>query len=87
MAEKTEHMKKFAERLKISVDGYYASQGLMPLPVGEQILICTIEKANIVINQMIEDRRIQESEFPFDHLCSLVLLTSVAPSFSWRDHH
>ena len=56
-------MKLFEKKLHINVDGYYAGQGLMPVPIGEQIIICTIEKANVIINQMIEDRRIEESLF------------------------
>jgi thymidine kinase len=32
----------------------------MPVPPGNQICICTIEKANAIVNQLIEEGRLDE---------------------------
>ncbi|EFA81654.1 hypothetical protein PPL_05648 [Heterostelium album PN500] len=60
VTEKAESLVEFGQQLKFSVDAYYGIQGVIPVPPGNGIVVCTIEKANIIVNQMIEDKRMSE---------------------------
>ncbi|KYQ90890.1 hypothetical protein DLAC_07761 [Tieghemostelium lacteum] len=58
--EKARSLKEFGEKLSFPVDSYYGGEGTIPASPGHRMMVCTIEKANIVINQMIEDNKIHE---------------------------
>eukprot|EP01133_Synstelium_polycarpum_P010899 gene10899-12704_t len=60
VVEKTESLTEFSDKLKFPVEAHYGTQGTIPLAPGRGVTVCTIEKANIVINNMIEEDRLSE---------------------------
>jgi replicative superfamily II helicase len=59
--EKVKSLKEFGKHLNFAVDGYYQNNGKVPLPKDTPTLcICTIEKANMLINSLIEEGRLNE---------------------------
>eukprot|EP01132_Coremiostelium_polycephalum_P005373 gene5373-6704_t len=58
--EKAKSLKDLGQRLSFNVEPYYGCNGTIPVPKGNCLLVCTIEKANVIINQMIEENRIDE---------------------------
>ncbi|EGG16168.1 hypothetical protein DFA_09196 [Cavenderia fasciculata] len=58
--EKADSFKLLSQQLRFKVEGYYGNQGTIPPTSEPSILICTIEKANLIVNTMIEEDRIME---------------------------
>lgn len=46
--------------MELIVEAYYGSQGTLPLPKRVHVAICTIEKANVLVNHLIEESRLNE---------------------------
>lgn len=59
-AEKAEHLEVLLEPLGWHVRSYYGNQGGGTLPKDTSIVVCTIEKANSLINRMLEEGRLSE---------------------------
>eukprot|EP00897_Mesotaenium_endlicherianum_P007786 jgi/Mesen1/7035/ME000366S06241 len=59
-AEKAEHMEALLEPLGKRVKGFYGTQGAHSLPADTSLAVCTIEKANSLVNQLLEDGRLSE---------------------------
>jgi DNA polymerase theta len=64
VSEKTEHLSHLLRPIKATVRGYFGamdSSSSSPLaPNGETVAICTIEKANVCINRLLQEGRIAE---------------------------
>lgn len=58
--EKTTGLKPFGEAFGFTVDGHYGTMGRFPLSPAPALYVCTIEKANSVLNHMLEEGRGQE---------------------------
>ncbi|XP_024005041.1 helicase and polymerase-containing protein TEBICHI isoform X2 [Eutrema salsugineum] len=59
-AEKAEHLEVLLEPLGKHVRSYYGNQGGGTLPKGTAVAVCTIEKANSLINRLLEEGRLSE---------------------------
>ncbi|CAI9093473.1 OLC1v1028975C1 [Oldenlandia corymbosa var. corymbosa] len=59
-AEKAEHLEMLLEPLSRSVRSYYGNQGGGTLPKDTSVAVCTIEKANSLINRLLEEGRLSE---------------------------
>ncbi|KAM3282203.1 helicase and polymerase-containing protein TEBICHI isoform X2 [Capsicum chacoense] len=59
-AEKAEHLEVLLEPVGKHVRSYYGNQGGGSLPKDTSIAVCTIEKANSLINRLLEDGRLSE---------------------------
>ncbi|KAK7293723.1 hypothetical protein RJT34_16596 [Clitoria ternatea] len=59
-AEKAEHLERLLEPLGKHVRSYYGSQGGGTLPKDTSVAVCTIEKANSLINRLLEEGRLSE---------------------------
>ncbi|KAF5748241.1 DNA polymerase theta-like isoform X1 [Tripterygium wilfordii] len=59
-AEKAEHLEYLLEPLGKQVRSYYGSQGGGTLHKDTSIAVCTIEKANALINRLLEEGRLSE---------------------------
>ena len=70
VSEKTDHLNHLLRPIRATVRGYYSSmdsQSSSPLAVnGEAVAVCTIEKANVCINRLIQEGRLGE-------LCCIVI--------------
>jgi replicative superfamily II helicase len=61
VTEKVKSLKEFGKRLGFDVEGYFQNNGKIPMPKDKpMIAICTIEKANVLINSLIEEGRLNE---------------------------
>ncbi|KAH7617243.1 putative Helicase and polymerase-containing protein TEBICHI [Nannochloris sp. 'desiccata'] len=64
VSEKTEHLSRLLRPIKTTVRGYYGamdSSSSSPLaPNGEAVAVCTIEKANVCINRLLQEGRLAE---------------------------
>lgn len=64
VSEKTEHLSHLLRPIKATVRGYFGamdSSSSSPFaPNGEAIAICTIEKANVCINRLLQEGRLAE---------------------------
>ncbi|MFS8003152.1 putative DNA-directed DNA polymerase [Helianthus anomalus] len=59
-AEKAEHLEALLEPLDKHVRSYYGSQGGGTLPKDTSVAVCTIEKANSLLNRLLEEGRLSE---------------------------
>ncbi|GAB4837362.1 hypothetical protein Ancab_002239 [Ancistrocladus abbreviatus] len=59
-AEKAEHLEALLEPLGKHVRSYYGNQGGAVLPKDTSVAVCTIEKANSLINRLLEEDRLSE---------------------------
>ncbi|KAM1247252.1 hypothetical protein TB2_043362 [Malus domestica] len=59
-AEKAEHLDVLLEPLGKHVRSYYGNQGGGTLPKDTSVAVCTIEKANFLINRLLEEGRLSE---------------------------
>ncbi|KAA8521778.1 hypothetical protein F0562_012451 [Nyssa sinensis] len=59
-AEKAEHLEVLSEPLNKHVRSYYGNQGGGTLPKDTSVAVCTIEKANSLINRLLEEGRLSE---------------------------
>ncbi|KAK4364934.1 hypothetical protein RND71_016292 [Anisodus tanguticus] len=59
-AEKVEHLEVLLEPVGKHVRSYYGNQGGGSLPKDTAIAVCTIEKANSLINRLLEEGRLSE---------------------------
>ncbi|KAJ3673940.1 hypothetical protein LUZ60_005932 [Juncus effusus] len=59
-AEKAEHLEKLLEPLGKHVRSYYGSQGGSSLAKDTSVAVCTIEKANSLVNRLLEEGRLSE---------------------------
>ncbi|KAF5797771.1 putative DNA-directed DNA polymerase [Helianthus annuus] len=59
-AEKAEHLEALLEPLDKHVRSYYGSQGGGALPKDTSVAVCTIEKANSLLNRLLEEGRLSE---------------------------
>ncbi|KEG14449.1 putative ATP-dependent RNA helicase [Trypanosoma grayi] len=53
--EKTEALRPLGDALGYAVDGHYGTQGRLPLPRRTAVYVCTLEKANSVLNHMLDE--------------------------------
>ncbi|KAH9593495.1 Helicase [Trypanosoma melophagium] len=58
--EKTEGLRLLGDTLGFAVDGHYGTQGRLPLPKRTAAYVCTIEKANSLLNHMLEEGLTEE---------------------------
>ncbi|MQL93723.1 hypothetical protein Taro_026365, partial [Colocasia esculenta] len=59
-AEKAEHLELLLEPLGKHVRSFYGNQGGGTLPKDTSVAVCTIEKANFLINRLLEEGRLSE---------------------------
>ncbi|XP_073012513.1 helicase and polymerase-containing protein TEBICHI isoform X1 [Typha latifolia] len=59
-AEKAEHLELLLEPLGKHVRSFYGNQGGGSLPKDTSVAVCTIEKANSLVNRLLEDGRLSE---------------------------
>ncbi|XP_020585718.1 helicase and polymerase-containing protein TEBICHI [Phalaenopsis equestris] len=59
-AEKAEHLELLLEPLGKHVRSFYGNQGGGSLPKDTSVAVCTIEKANSLINRLLEEGRLSE---------------------------
>ncbi|XP_057468034.1 helicase and polymerase-containing protein TEBICHI [Actinidia eriantha] len=59
-AEKAEHLEALLEPLGKHVRSYFGNQGGGALPKDTSVAVCTIEKANSLINKLLEEGRLSE---------------------------
>lgn len=55
-----EHLELLLEPLGKRVRSYYGNQGGGTLPKDTSVAVCTIEKANFLINKLLEEGRLSE---------------------------
>ncbi|XP_057525105.1 helicase and polymerase-containing protein TEBICHI isoform X3 [Amaranthus tricolor] len=58
--EKAEHLEVLLEPIGKHVRTYYGSQGGGTLPKDTSVAVCTIEKANSLVNRLLEEDRLSE---------------------------
>ncbi|XP_020550378.1 helicase and polymerase-containing protein TEBICHI [Sesamum indicum] len=58
--EKAEHLEALLEPLDKHVRSFYGNQGGGTLPKDTSVAVCTIEKANCLINRLLEEGRLSE---------------------------
>ncbi|KAI3468240.1 hypothetical protein Pfo_024903 [Paulownia fortunei] len=59
-AEKAEHLEVLLEPVDKHVRSFYGNQGGSTLPKDTSVAVCTIEKANSLINRLLEEGRLSE---------------------------
>jgi DNA polymerase theta len=55
-----EHLEQLLEPLGRHVRSFYGNQGGGSLPKDTAVAVCTIEKANSLVNKLLEDGRLSE---------------------------
>ncbi|KAK9142494.1 hypothetical protein Syun_011894 [Stephania yunnanensis] len=59
-AEKAEHLERLLQPLGKDVRSFYGNQGGGTLPKDTSVAVCTIEKANFLVNRLLEEGRLSE---------------------------
>ncbi|KAG0620039.1 hypothetical protein M758_4G184200 [Ceratodon purpureus] len=59
-SEKADHLDAILEPLGKRVRGFYGSQGGSSLTKDTSVAVCTIEKANVLVNKLLEEGRLSE---------------------------
>ncbi|KAL6524100.1 hypothetical protein OROMI_031195 [Orobanche minor] len=59
-AEKAEHLEVLLEPVSKHVRSFYGNQGGSTLPKDTSVAVCTIEKANSLVNRLLEEGRLSE---------------------------
>ncbi|KAL5729265.1 DNA-directed DNA polymerase [Ranunculus cassubicifolius] len=59
-AEKAEHLEVLLQPLGKHVRSFYGNQGGGTLPKDTSVAVCTIEKANFLVNKLLEEGRLSE---------------------------
>ncbi|XP_068648888.1 helicase and polymerase-containing protein TEBICHI isoform X2 [Aristolochia californica] len=59
-AEKAEHLEQLLGPLGKHVCSFYGNQGGASLPKDTSVAVCTIEKANFLVNRLLEEGRLSE---------------------------
>ncbi|CAL5386244.1 unnamed protein product [Camellia sinensis] len=77
MAEKAEHLEVLLEPLGKHVRSYYGNQGGGTLPKDTSVAVCTIEKANSLINRFLEEGRLLLVKAIYNHLVEKVQVQAV----------
>lgn len=73
-----EHLEHLLEPLGKPVRSYYGNQGGGTLPKDTSVAVCTIEKANSLINRLLEEGRLSEiGIIVIDELHMVFVLTFV----------
>jgi replicative superfamily II helicase len=57
--EKMHHLRNLAADCNLVVEGYYGSNGTIPLAEGSMLVVATIEKANAILNSLLDENRLQ----------------------------
>ncbi len=63
VSEKTEHLSDLLRPIKATVRGYHGTMDSASPPLapnGEAVAVCTIEKANVCINRLLQEGRLSE---------------------------
>jgi DNA polymerase theta len=63
VSEKTEHLSDLLRPIKATVRGYHGAMDSASSPLapnGEAVAVCTIEKANVCINRLLQEGRLAE---------------------------
>jgi replicative superfamily II helicase len=60
MGWQAEHLESLLEPLGKHVRGFYGAQGGASLPKDTFVAVCTIEKANLLVNKLLEEGRLSE---------------------------
>lgn len=77
-----EHLDVLLEPLGKHVRSYYGNQGSGTLPQDTSVAVCTIEKANSLINRLLEEGRLPEiGIIVIDELHMVLLVYYLAVSF------
>ena len=58
--EKSASLEEFSAECNFIVESYWGGHGIFPLSKGPQVCICTIEKANVILNWCLEEDRLDE---------------------------
>lgn len=59
-SEKANHLQALLQPLGKQVRGFYGTQGGSSLPQDTSVAVCTIEKANSLVNKLLEEGRLSE---------------------------
>eukprot|EP00898_Chlorokybus_atmophyticus_P003722 jgi/Chlat1/4350/Chrsp29S04503 len=58
--EKEDHLERLLQPVDRTVKGFYGSKGAPTIPKEVHVAVCTIEKANILVNKLMEEDRLGE---------------------------
>lgn len=73
-----EHLEVLLEPLGKHVRSYYGTQGGGMLPKDTSVAVCTIEKANSLINRLLEEGRLSEvGIIVIDELHMVLVISSI----------
>ena len=73
-----EHLEVLLEPLGKHVRSYYGNQGGGTLPKDTSVAVCTIEKANSLINRLLEEGRLSEvGIIVIDELHMVLVISSI----------
>lgn len=58
--EKSKSLKRYKKVENVKVEAYYNNKGSIPITQDSNVLVCTFERANSIINNLIEEKRLDE---------------------------